>query len=69
MNESDKSNYKDLHGACEKSEKQIYTELNQPDDKNEHVYYELHRPDEQRDLLLSNKLHHQLTRNCNKLVN
>ena len=48
MNESDKSNYKDLHGACEKSEKQIYTELNQPDDKNEHVYYELHRSDEQR---------------------
>ena len=43
MNESD---YKD--GAYEKSEKQIYTELNQPDDKNEHVYYELHRPDEQR---------------------
>ena len=49
MNESDKSNYKDLYTvACEKSEKQIYTELNQPDNKNEHVYYELHRPDEQR---------------------
>ena len=49
MNENDKSNYKDLHGACE-SDKQIYTELNQlqPDGRNEHVYYELHRPDEQR---------------------
>ena len=50
MNYSDKSNYKDLHGAYE-NEKQIYTditELNQaqPDDRNEHVYYEMHRPGE-----------------------
>ena len=46
MNESDNSNYKDLHGACE-SDKQIYTELNQPQ-PDHNVYYELHQPDEQR---------------------